>query len=324
MSAHKSKLSRKQANKFAFREYMSSAFQRERGFLSKLELLNVCKVDHQQWLHDRDGGNPLPVICYTGFCDSESREMFSGFTTKERIAFNKECIRVFDEDHLFLSQLMLCKGLERERAFYARMVPVLKLVEEQATDYMQEDVCIVDHKGNLIASISEEIRSEDSAQHQKVQQICETPASPGGDDNSTFKRLDLVLDLVSPYLNCEDKIILDMALEGSRVRYQHNINLCKTNRRFRGVDQHPVDYMAGLNRHSYDGWIFSLLPSSRYYFPKDVHFPIPGCICKTDIRSYYRKCSYLQLRGISRRLDPLPRKRGKTFLGYNFTHVLKS
>lgn len=340
MSAQKSKRSRRRAIDESFRIYMSAAFQRERGFFNKLELLSVCNVDSDKWLRDRDAGNPLPVVCYTDLCPEEDRNEFAGFTTKERILFNAECIRVFDEDTEFLSELMLCTGLQRLKTFYARMVPVLKLVDELTPDHLKEELCVVDHENCLIASIGSETLSEDSTNHQDVSEPmndgprfpapleCDGCDEPDSDDNSTFPRLDLVLDLVSPYLTCEDKIILDMALEGSAVRQQHNIELCKIDRKIRDVGQSVLDYHLSSNQRAYDGWIFTTSVARDKHFRRNIP-PILGwngrlCLCESDIRKYYRRHSYARLRGISRRLDPVPRERDKAFLGYCFTHILTS
>lgn len=327
MSAQRSKRNRRRANDESFRIYMSSAFQRERSFFCKLELLSVCNIQFDKWLRDRDAGNPLPVVCYTDLCPEEDHIEFAGFTTKERILFNEECIRVFDEDTEFLSDLMLCTGLQKIKTFYARMVPVLKLVDELTPDHLKEELCVVDHNNCLIASVDSETLSEDSTHHQGVSELTEK-AGPGSDDNSTFTRLDLVLDLVSPYLTCADKIILDMALEGSQVREQHNIELCKTKRKIRDVGQPIHDYHLMSENKIYDGWLFTRSAARSKRFQKDIP-PILGwdgqfCLCETDIRKYYRRHSYVRLRGIARRLDPSPRERNKTFLGYCFTHILTS
>lgn len=344
MSTQKSKRNRRRAIDESFRIYMSAAFQRERGFFCKLELLGVCRVRSAEWLRDRDAGNPLPVICYTDLCPEEDRTAFAEFTTRERILFNAECIRVFDEDTEFLSELMLCTGLQKLKTFYARMVPVLRFVDEQTAlhtpDHLKEELCVVDHKNCLVASIDSETLSEDSTNHQGVSEPindesrfpaqieCDGRDEPGSDDNSTFARLDLVLDLVSPYLTCEDKIILDMALEGSAVRQQHHIELCRTERKFRDVGQSIFDYHLSSNKRIYDGWIFTKSVARNKHFRKSIP-PIlgwgdPCCLCESDIRRYYRHHSYVRLRGISRRLDPSPRKRKNTFLGHCLTHVLTS
>lgn len=173
---------------------------------------------------------------------------------------------------------------------------------------------------------NDDILAPDSGPEKKIGNV--------DDSTATFEKLDLVLYLVSPYLKCEDKILLDVALEGSLLRtspFVQSIGLCPNDLSdaiidvsldiYTDIQQHRTDCVVGS---PYIGWIFGKYYGTKHHYPR-----VPGtvagideCLCGTSLRHLYQRKSYRRLRGIARCLDDLPRERGRTVLGYNFVHTL--
>lgn len=327
-----------------YREYMGSAFTRERTFLKTIDLVYGITSRPDKWMADLDRGNPLPVICYTNIIVPEdSIALFGQLTTAERIALNCETIQLFeDRDN---AMILLSQELSERKAFFSRFI------SECDDPQPIEDRCIVDEDGCLLASVPptpmdcppaepDLHASEDNDGLQQQQSLREDKdeevKSEKDNISTTFEKLDLILYLVSPYLNCEDKILLDVALEDSDLRqspYLSRMNLC-TNNCTEAIVDISVDIYTDIltNRDEmlvgkpYVGWIFSSNHMTRYNshrVPRSCHnLEERGCICSTSLRHLYRRKSYKRLRGIARSLDDPPRKRSQTVLGYNIVHTL--
>lgn len=329
---------------------MGNAFMRERTFLKSLDLCYGVTTYTDKWLKDLDAGCPLPIICYTSILPStDSVAMFSGLTTNQRIALNAETIELFeDRDN---AMMILSQEISYRKDFFSYFTRDCD--EEQPIG----DRCIVDKNGVILASIcpippagivdppcsemtsladedkdgndlpADDLKDEeDGEEHHGYLAATE-------DDPATFEKLDLVLYLVSPYLNCEDKILLDVALEGSSVRsspFLATSSLCE-NLYSDAVADISVDIYTdiqnngakGIVGNPYIGWIFSNSYTTKYYSLSALSPTYSRkCICSTGLRHLYRKKSYRRLRGIARSLDDIPRKRDQTVLGYNFVHTL--
>lgn len=331
-----------------YRDYMSNASMRERSFLKTLDLAYGVTTYVDRWLRDLDQNKALPVICYTSIIPPEdSLEMFKNLNTRDRIAINAETIELFeDRDN---AMILLSQELSYRKAFFS------KFVEDCEEPQPKEDVCIVDEQGCLLASIKTTSPQRDSDNicldgnkdtNDKMPILDSEKKDFGGADPklavekgmksespTTFEKLDLIFYLVSPHLDCESKILLDIALEGSSLRaspFIQNINLCPNDLEDAIIDV-SLDIYSDMKKHRsseivgspYIGWIFGKYYGNQHYFPR-----VPGtvvsrnkCICGTSLRHLYQRKSYRRLRGIARCLDDLPQKRSQTVLGYNFVHT---
>lgn len=325
---------------------MGNAFMRERSFLKTLDLVYGVTTYPDKWLSDLDGGNPLPVICYTTIIPpADSVNIFSKLTTQERIMLNAETIELFeDRDN---AMMLLSQELSYRESFFSCLIRDCQ--DEQPIG----DRCVVDTDGFLLSSIrptpvpdvdsfssgdksnSVPLECVQAAEPDKDALDDEAAHEPENEDDGkspTFEKLDLVLYLVSPYLNCEDKILLDIAIESSSLRaspFVAAIQLC-ANDRVDAVVDISVDIYTDIktNRSKevqgspYIGWIFGKSFNIKHRPPLALGTISRSCVCNTSLRHLYQRKSYRRLRGIARSLDDPPRKRSLTVLGYNFVHTL--
>lgn len=322
-----------------YRDYMSNAFSRERTFLKTLDLVYGVTTYVDRWLSDMDAKRPLPVLCYTNILPSpENISMFGDLTTAQRIALNAETIGLFeDRDY---AMMILSQELSYRKSFFQ------SFIQNCDDDQPVGDVCIVDEKDHLLVSVKPiqdpELEPRVNEENTFIDEAnCEEDSGGAGPGEgmkrsspATSDKLDLILYLVSPYLTCEDKILLDVAIEDSLLRespFVRAIDLCGDGIADAIADI-SVDIYTDIKRnrsHSivgspYIGWIFGKSYTTNHYFPR-----VPGtlsiynkCICGTSLRHLYQRKSYKRLRGIARNLDDLPMRRGRTVLGYSFVHTL--